>query len=103
MREANHLPPTSTKIKNGGSIPPLPHTSSRHSAELTEHRDKLTFAFAIFTGRGFIPGLWVTSYKSIARSFGVVVAAALWEKKECDALQLMTCCNQCTPYSPYLG
>jgi hypothetical protein len=27
-READHSPPYSAKIKNGGAIPPLPHTSS---------------------------------------------------------------------------
>jgi hypothetical protein len=24
-READHSPPTSAKVKNGGAIPPLPH------------------------------------------------------------------------------
>jgi hypothetical protein len=27
-READHLPPSSTEVKNGGVIYPLPHTSS---------------------------------------------------------------------------
>jgi hypothetical protein len=27
-REANHSPPSSTEVKNGGAIPPLPHISS---------------------------------------------------------------------------
>jgi hypothetical protein len=31
-REANHLPPTSAEVKNGGAIPPLPHMSSWHNA-----------------------------------------------------------------------
>jgi hypothetical protein len=31
--EADHTPPSSAKVKNGGAILPLPHTSSRHSAE----------------------------------------------------------------------
>jgi hypothetical protein len=31
-READHLSPSSDEIKNGGAIPPLPHTSLWHSA-----------------------------------------------------------------------
>jgi hypothetical protein len=31
-READHSPPSSAEDKNGRSIPPLPHTSSWHSA-----------------------------------------------------------------------
>jgi hypothetical protein len=31
-READDSPPTSAKVKNGGSIPPLPYKSSRHGA-----------------------------------------------------------------------
>jgi hypothetical protein len=27
-READHSPPSSAEVKNGGAIPPLPHTSS---------------------------------------------------------------------------
>jgi hypothetical protein len=30
--EADHSPPSSAKVKNGGAIPPLPHKSSHHSA-----------------------------------------------------------------------
>jgi hypothetical protein len=30
--EADHSRPSSAEVKKGGSIPPLPHTSSRHSA-----------------------------------------------------------------------
>jgi hypothetical protein len=30
--EADHSPPSSAKVKNGGAIPPLPHTSSWHCA-----------------------------------------------------------------------
>jgi hypothetical protein len=32
-READHPPPSSAKVKNGGDIPPLPHTSSLYSAQ----------------------------------------------------------------------
>jgi hypothetical protein len=31
-READHSPPSSAEVKKGGSIPPLPHTSSWRSA-----------------------------------------------------------------------
>jgi hypothetical protein len=31
-READHLPPSSAEVKKGGTIPPLHHTSSWHSA-----------------------------------------------------------------------
>jgi hypothetical protein len=31
-READHSPPPGTKLKNGGAIPPLPHTSSWRGA-----------------------------------------------------------------------
>jgi hypothetical protein len=30
-READHSPPSSAEVKNGGAIPPLPHTSSLRS------------------------------------------------------------------------
>jgi hypothetical protein len=30
--EADHLPPSTAEVKNGGAIPPLPRTSSWHSA-----------------------------------------------------------------------
>jgi hypothetical protein len=33
-READHSPPSSAEVKNGGSIPPLPHTSSWRGASL---------------------------------------------------------------------
>jgi hypothetical protein len=31
-READHSPPSSTEVKNGGGIPPLPHISLWHYA-----------------------------------------------------------------------
>jgi hypothetical protein len=40
-READHSPPSSTQIKNGKAIPPLPYMSSWHSAWLIKHRDSL--------------------------------------------------------------
>jgi hypothetical protein len=35
--------PSSTEVKDGGAISPLPHKSSWHSAWLIKHRDKFTF------------------------------------------------------------
>jgi hypothetical protein len=31
-READHSPPSSVEVKNGGAIPPFPHMSLWHSA-----------------------------------------------------------------------
>jgi hypothetical protein len=42
-REAGHSSPSSAK--NGGAIPPLPHTSSWHTALLIKHRDNFTFFY----------------------------------------------------------
>jgi hypothetical protein len=33
-READRLPPSSAEVKNGGAIPPLPHTCSLRDALL---------------------------------------------------------------------
>jgi hypothetical protein len=43
-READHSPPPSAEVKNGGAIPPLPHTPSWHSALLMS-RILLNFSF----------------------------------------------------------
>jgi hypothetical protein len=37
---ADHSPPSSAEVKKGGTIPPFPHMSSWHSAELIKHRDE---------------------------------------------------------------
>jgi hypothetical protein len=36
--EADHIPPSSAELKNGGAMPPLPHTSSWHPLQLIIHR-----------------------------------------------------------------
>jgi hypothetical protein len=41
--EADHLPPSSAKVKKGGVIPPLPHMTSWHSVQIIKHRDNFTF------------------------------------------------------------
>jgi hypothetical protein len=33
-QKADHSPPSGAKLKDGGAIPPLPHMSSWHSAQL---------------------------------------------------------------------
>jgi hypothetical protein len=37
--EADHSPPSSAEVKNGGALPPLPHKS---------HRDNVTFTFYVY-------------------------------------------------------
>jgi hypothetical protein len=41
--EADHSPPSSAEVKNGGAIPPLPCMTSWHSAYLIKHRDNCIF------------------------------------------------------------
>jgi hypothetical protein len=41
--KANHLPPSSVDVKNGGAIPPLPHASSWRGASLIKRRDNFPF------------------------------------------------------------
>jgi hypothetical protein len=42
--ELGNSPPSNAKVKNGGNIPPLSHTSSWRSALLIKHDDN----FALF-------------------------------------------------------
>jgi hypothetical protein len=42
-RETDRSLPSSAEVKNGGTIPPLPDTSSWHSTSLIKHRDNFTF------------------------------------------------------------
>jgi hypothetical protein len=46
-REANHSPPSSVDVKNGGAIPPPSDMSSWRGASLIKHRDN----FTVFTLR----------------------------------------------------
>jgi hypothetical protein len=43
-READHSPPSSADIKNGGAIPSLP-MSSWHNVYLIKHKDNFTFIY----------------------------------------------------------
>jgi hypothetical protein len=45
--KADHSPPSSVEVKNGGDIPPLRHTSVFMEWYLIKHRDDFTFAFTI--------------------------------------------------------
>jgi hypothetical protein len=42
-READHSPPSSAEVKNGGAVPPLLHMSSWHGAQMKTYSDNLTF------------------------------------------------------------
>jgi hypothetical protein len=47
-REVDRSPPSSARVKEGGGIPPLPHISSWHCAELIKHRDNpICFSYLI--------------------------------------------------------
>jgi hypothetical protein len=43
--EADHSSPSSVKVRNGGAIPPHPHTPLWHGAKLIKHREIFTFIF----------------------------------------------------------
>jgi hypothetical protein len=47
-READRSPPSSAEVKNDGSIPPLPHTSSWYTDYLIKHRGNFTFSVTLF-------------------------------------------------------
>jgi hypothetical protein len=54
-READHSPPSSAEVKNGGAIPPLPHVF------LIKHRDDISgmlrlVVYRCFGGRYFLSG-----------------------------------------------
>jgi hypothetical protein len=42
-READHSSPSSAELKNGGTIPSLPHVSSQRGFQLIEPRDNLPY------------------------------------------------------------
>jgi hypothetical protein len=61
--EADHSPPSSVEFKNGGAMPPLPHTSSWHSAWSIKHRDNFTFLFFFLYGAAAHIGPWPPLYE----------------------------------------
>jgi hypothetical protein len=48
-READRSPSFSAVVKNGEAIPPLPHMSSRHGAQLSTGATLLLVGFKVFT------------------------------------------------------
>jgi hypothetical protein len=51
--EADHSPPSSIEVKNGGAIPPLPNMSSWNSYYLIKHRENFII---------IIIGLWALNF-----------------------------------------
>jgi hypothetical protein len=47
-RKANHSPPSSAEVKNGGAIPPLQHTSSWNISAVKYNRYKAMFTLEDF-------------------------------------------------------
>jgi hypothetical protein len=47
VRETDHSPSSRAGVKNGGAIPPLPHTSSGRGAWLIKHRDNFSFTLIL--------------------------------------------------------
>jgi hypothetical protein len=45
--EPDHSPPSTTEVKNGGALPPLPHTSSWLNDSFIKHRDSFIFIIII--------------------------------------------------------
>jgi hypothetical protein len=60
-RKADHLPPSSSEVKSGGAMPPLPHTSSWLGASLIKHKENLTSAFTsqayLYSNIGVLDGI----------------------------------------------
>jgi hypothetical protein len=54
--EADHSPPSSAEVKNGGAIPPLSDTSLWRGACLVKHRDNFTCNYILLG-----VGLFITS------------------------------------------
>jgi hypothetical protein len=81
-READNSPPSSAEVKNGGSIPPLPHTSSRRSAQLLKYRENFTFTLPSVVGWGTTlqPGRSRIRFpmRSLDFSIDLILPAAIW-------------------------
>jgi hypothetical protein len=76
-READHSPPSSAKAKNGGTMPPVPHTSSKRGAVLIKHRDNFTLnlnkAMLYLPLDGCLAGYSSTLKIEAVRSFDTLV------------------------------
>jgi hypothetical protein len=60
---ADHSPPSSAEVKNGGAIPPLPHMSSWHIPYLIKQRENFIFYLYIYLSVALQPfvGPWPLS------------------------------------------
>jgi hypothetical protein len=47
-RESGHSPPSNADVKNGGALPPLPHTPSWCSAYEINHRGNSCFTVILY-------------------------------------------------------
>jgi hypothetical protein len=55
--ETDHSPPSNAEVKNGGAIPPLPHTSVWCGGYVINHRGKFTFTLVLLTyGKNYTVG-----------------------------------------------
>jgi hypothetical protein len=70
-READHSPPSSAEVENGGAKPPLSHTSSWRKAQLIMHREMFTlFFYLLYEPEYVIPCLSkLTEEKSCLNTF----------------------------------
>jgi hypothetical protein len=46
--KADRSPPSSVEVINGGTLPPLPHTSSWRGNQSVKHGDNYAFFFLLF-------------------------------------------------------
>jgi hypothetical protein len=107
-READHSPPPSAEVKNGGAILPLPHSFSWRSAWLIKRRDNFTFTFSLLKHRAYstfwhdrvLPRVMVCSLNSrelctlLSRSRSV---GSQRIKQTCTLVQIWRClCSQPT-------
>jgi hypothetical protein len=58
-READHSPPPSATVKNGRALPPLPHTSFWHSAQLIKLRNKFVLFFTFLSSMLIWTRVWL--------------------------------------------
>lgn len=75
-READHSAPSSAEAKNGGVLPPVPHTSSKRDAVLLKHRDDFALHLltaTLFVLAGFLVGYFSTLKIEAVLSFETLV------------------------------
>jgi hypothetical protein len=69
-RKANNSPLSGTEVKNGGAVPPRPHMSLWHSAQLIKHMDNFTFTLPYYNSHAPHKILNVTdkNFKNLERN-----------------------------------